>query len=371
MVNLPMPTKLPTRMLWWSFATALSMPLLPGQEPAAPKPPSAGTLAPAGPDHLVRRYPQDRDVAVAIVANRPITLGEVVLHLDAVHHPGFREALEKEPSVQRMLQSDLIAPWVRHYADLQALKFLTKDQKVDADKLKQAQSDQLKRSFQGFLDHYVEQRRAQGRPTELEQKQINRLLADYQLRNGLACELQGTLDFLEPDDYQRGALQEFFQNNARAFGGRVTIAHILIQNRDPGTGILLDDAGLGKATALLADVRARLRKDGSNFDEVARLCSADTKTAEKGGLLGDVHRFDDRLPAVLCRAAWQLRDGEVSDVVESQYGWHLVKRLDFQQQIFILFTDDAIPSIREVMRRSRQEDLLFEARAKAGVKLLL
>lgn len=367
-----MPTKLQNHLLLWSITTTLSLPLLPAQEstpPAAAAPPVL--QAPAGPGHVVRRYPQDRDVAVAIVGERPITLGELVDHLDAVHHPGFREALGKEPSVQRMLQSDLVAPWVRHYADLQALKLLTKDEAIDQEKLKQAQSDQLKRSFQGFLDQYVAQRRAQGRPAELEQKQVNRLLADFQLRSGLACELQGMLDFLEPDDYQRGAMQQFFNNNARAFGGRVKISHILIPNRDQGTGILLDEAGLGKAATLLADVRARLRPDGSNFDEVARLCSADGKTAEKGGLLGDVHRFDDRLPAVLCRAAWQLRDGEVSDVVESQYGWHLVKRLEFQQNIFILFTDDAIPSIREVMRRSRQEDLLFTARAKAAVKLLL
>jgi parvulin-like peptidyl-prolyl isomerase len=369
-----MPTKLHERLPHWLLSTTLALPLLTGQEPAPPPPAAAAPpvlQAPAGPGHVVRRYPQDRDTAVAIVANRPITLGELVDHLDAVHHPGFREALGKEPSVQRMLQSDLIAPWVRHYADLQALKQLTKDDAVDQEKLKQAQSEQLKRSFQGFLDHYVAQRKAQGRPTELDQKQVNRLLADFQLRNGLACELQGALDFLEPDDYQRGALQNFFNNNARAFGGRVKISHILIQNRDPGTGILLDEAGLGKAAAMLADVRVRLRADGSNFEEVARLCSADAKTAEKGGLLGDVHRFDDRLPAVLCRAAWQLQDGEVSDVVESQYGWHLVKRLEFQQNIFILFTDDAIPSIREVMRRSRQEDLLFTAREKAAVKLLL
>jgi len=381
-------TMVPPRVLCWSLALLLSPLAATAQEgtqvgtqpatqqPVPPKPPVGetrlgGPAAVEAVPFLVRRYPQDRDVPVAVVANRPVTLGDLVDHLDAVHHPGFRQALGERPEVQRMLQSDLIAPWVRHYADILALKHFTQDQEVDPKKLEAAQSQRLKSSFQGHLEKYLTIRRDTGRPTDLTQKQINNLLARYQLDNGLACEMQGWLDLLEPGDSPRGPLHEFYLNNARAFGGTVTMAHILIPNRDQGTGILFDTAGMAKAEAQLADVRARLRSDGSNFDEVAKLCSADAKTAPQGGLLGSVHRFDDRLPAVLCRAAWRLRDGEVSDVVESQYGWHLVKRLDFQQHLFVLFTDDAIPSIQEVMQRSRQEDLLFAAREKAGVKLML
>ncbi len=48
-----------------------------------------------------------------------------------------------------------------------------------------------------------------------------------------------------------------------------------------------------------------------------------------------------------------------------------MKRIEFSQQVFILFTDDAIPSIRQVMVRSRQEDRLFRAREQAKVRLLL
>ena len=57
--------------------------------------------------------------------------------------------------------------------------------------------------------------------------------------------------------------------------------------------------------------------------------------------------------------------------LDDQPDGHLVKRLDFQQHVFILFTEDAIPSIQTVMHRARQEALLFSARAKAKVKLLL
>jgi hypothetical protein len=317
----------------------------------------------------VRHYPKDRDEAVAVVGEHGLTLGDLVDHLDARHHPGFREALGVRPEIQRMLQSDLIAPWVRHFADIEALRQTAGE--VDEKKLEEALSESLRRAFQAWLDTYIADRRAHDRPTDLSQRLVNSLLADFQLRQGLACELQGWLDYLEPGDYTRGQLQQFFQDNARAFGGRVTFSHILVQHRDGGTGILLAGDAYGRAAAKLADIKARLRPDGSNFEEIARAYSDDTRTAREGGVLNGVHRFDDRLPAALCRAAWFLRDGEVSNVVESQYGWHFVKRLEFTQQIFILFTDDAIPTIRDTMKRSRQEDRLFKARAAANVQLLM
>jgi len=270
-----------------------------------------------------------------------------------------------------MLQSPFLPPWVRHYADIKALEFVTKDSDVDLEALDATISGRLKRDFEAWLENYIEQRRKNNHPTELSQVQVNRLLTDFQLKYGLSTELQGWLDHLRPQEYNRKELQDFFTANARAFGGQVTIAHILIQHRDGGTGILLREEGRGRASARLADVKARLKDDGSNFGAIARLFSEDSKTANDGGKLAGIRRFDDRLPAELCRAAWRLRDGEVSDVVETRYGWHLVQRLEFNQNIFVLFTDDAIPSIKIVMQRAEQEDLMFDARKKAEVELLL
>ncbi|HZN38194.1 MAG TPA: peptidylprolyl isomerase [Planctomycetota bacterium] len=349
---------------------------LPAQTPETPPPeaPAQKTAEPpptqAAPHFLVRRYPRDKDVAVAIVGSRSLTLGELIDHIDSKHFPGFRDAMPR-PEIQRMLQSDLIAPWVRQFADLHALRLSLGEQAVDEKKLTEAQSADLKAKFQTWLDTYTANRRESGRTTELTQRLVNSLLADFQLRSGLACEVQGFLDYLEPDDYQRGEMQAFFNANARVFGGQVKVAHILVQHRDGGTGILLAEEGRARANQRLAEIRARLRPDGSNFEDVAARWSDDTRTAHEGGLLGGLHRFDDRMPATLCRAAWNLRDGEVSDVIETQYGWHICRRLDFNQQVFMLFTDDAMPTIRMVMRRSRQETRLFDARKAANVQLLL
>ena len=341
-------------------------------EPNAPTKPPVAAQKPAEPHFLVRRWPADRDKAVAVVGNRTLTLGDLVDHLDGRHHPGFTQALVATPTVEAMLRSDLIAPWVRHLADLEALRQTYAEEFADGKRLEAVQSDVLKTNFQAYLDSYVQGLKDAGRPTELSQRRVNLLLADYQLRSGLAAELQGALDFLEPGDFTRGQLHQFFNDNARVFGGQVTIAHILVQHRDSGTGILLQDDGIARANERIALIKAQLKPDGSNFEEIARLYSEDSRTAAEGGKLGGLHRYDDRMPAVLCKKAWDLRDGELSlEPVETQYGFHLVKRLDFNQQVFILFTDDAIPSIKIVMRRAMQEQRLLRAREKTGLRLLL
>lgn len=327
---------------------------------------------PSEPHFVSLHWPKDKATAIAVVGSRTLTLGDLVDHLDGRHHPGFRDALEKTPTVEAMLRSDLMAPWVRHFADLEVLRQVYASELADTAKLEAATSQALKQSFEGYLKGYVENLQQQGRPTELSQQRINKLLADYQLRAGLAAELQGMLDFLEPGDYPREVLHAFYTQNGRVFGGQVVTAHILVQHRDAGTAILLGQQGIAMANERLAKIRGLLKPDGSNFEEVARLYSEDSRTAPDGGRLGSLHRYDDRMPATLCKRAWELRDGEVSlEPIETQYGFHFVKRLDFTQNVFILFTDDAIPSIQIVVRRARQEDRLLKARQAASVRLLV
>jgi len=340
---------------------------LPSQEEKA-----ASLQGEGGRPFVAVSYPADKDKAIAVVGSKTLTLNELVQHIDARHYPGFERLLREQPTFQRYLQSDLMAPWVRQFADLEALRQQLGDTYIDPVELEKAQSASLKASFEAYLGKVVEHRQMSGRSGELSQKHVNRLLADFQLKRGISAELQGMLDLLEKDDYNRKQLRDFFNDNARFFGGQVTVQHILVQHRDGGTGLLLNDEGMARANARVAEIKARLRPDGANFDELVRLFSDDNKTRNNDGRLPGIHRFDDRLPATLCRAAWRLRDGEVApDVVETQYGWHFVRRLEFAQQIFILFTDDAIPSIRQVMRRAMQERRLFAARDRAKIRLLL
>jgi hypothetical protein len=345
-------------------------------KPAQPAPPPAGVKQDGG--HFIQvHYPKDQDRTVALVDGLPITLGDLVRHIDERHYPGFRQFLsgaddKGTPDGDRILKSDLLAPWVRQLADVTALKAEAKVRGFEPKAAEEALSAALKTGFQEFLDNYVADLTKRGLPTELSKQRMDRLLADYQMRQGLACETQGWLDFLEPQrDWNEAQLNEFFNSDPRIFGGAVTISHILVQHRDAGTGLLLTDEGRGKALARLTEVQARIAKDGSNFEEVARLFSEDTRSAPEGGVLRNVERFDYRLPAILCRAAWSMKDGQISVVLESQYGWHLVKRIEQVQQKYMLFTPGAYPAVRLLKKKMAQENLLFEAREKHKVELKL
>ncbi|MBL8751718.1 MAG: peptidyl-prolyl cis-trans isomerase [Planctomycetes bacterium] len=337
------------------------------QDGASPAP----VLQAAAPHFVVRRWPEDKDLAIAVVGARTLTLNDLIDHIQNRHYPRFRADLEAFPTVRAMLQSDLMAAWVRQLADIEALRQTYGAELADDKKLEAAMSAALKARFQGHLDAWAGDERQRGRSGELSQDKVNRMLTQFQWHNGLGCELQGMLDHLEGSEYSRQQLHGFFTANPRYFGGQVTIQHIMVQHRDAGTGILLNDEGIARANERLAAIKASIAPDGSNFEEVARARSEDTRTARNGGLLKGLHRYDDRMPAALCKAAWELKDGEVSDVVETQYGLHLVKRLEYTQNVFILFTDDAMPTIKTVMQRAMQERRLLEARQKTGLRLML
>ena len=103
----------------------------------------------------------------------------------------------------------------------------------------------------------------------------------------------------------------------------IRVAHILVTYA--GTGQLVEvqrtrDAALKRA--LDAAFRA---KQGEDFAILAQQYSDDEPTAKKGGTLPafragqTVPEFED--------AAFQLKPGEVSEVVETMFGFHVIKRL--------------------------------------------
>lgn len=84
-----------------------------------------------------------------------------------------------------------------------------------------------------------------------------------------------------------------------------------------------DKLGKDKAKAKAAEVLAELKKNPGAFADLARKESTDPGSASKGGDLGFFGRgmmvkpFED--------AAFSLKEGQISDVVESDFGFHIIK----------------------------------------------
>ncbi|HIG32850.1 MAG TPA: peptidylprolyl isomerase [Flavobacteriales bacterium] len=80
-----------------------------------------------------------------------------------------------------------------------------------------------------------------------------------------------------------------------------------------------------KIRAKLNSFRERVY-NGEDFKMLAMLYSDDPGSASKGGELGFVNRGD--LVPEFERAAFRLKKGEISEVIESQFGYHIVQLIE-------------------------------------------
>lgn len=103
------------------------------------------------------------------------------------------------------------------------------------------------------------------------------------------------------------ALHKRYDDYVKATPARQEISarHILVQTEDEAKNI-----------------RAQLAK-GADFAQLARDKSIDPSAKTQGGDLGYFAR-DEMVPE-FSEAAFKLKDGEISQPVKTQYGWHIIK----------------------------------------------
>ena len=127
---------------------------------------------------------------------------------------------------------------------------------------------------------------------------------------------------------------------------RIHAAHILVSfaNQDGQ----IDSAA---AKARIDSVMARL-KAGEDFAELAKEYSDDTGTKDKGGDLGFferrmmVQQFDE--------AAFNLEPGQISDIVETQFGYHIIKLLERGENPSFEQDKD---NLKNILKRLRYQDI--------------
>jgi peptidylprolyl isomerase/peptidyl-prolyl cis-trans isomerase C len=105
------------------------------------------------------------------------------------------------------------------------------------------------------------------------------------------------------------------------------------------------------ARARIEELRAKLQKKPHKFADLA-LKHSECPTALQGGVLGRVPR--GKLYPELDAVLFKLKAGEISDVVESEIGFHLVLCKEIQKPE-TLSLQKATPKIRQLMKeRSRR-----------------
>lgn len=108
------------------------------------------------------------------------------------------------------------------------------------------------------------------------------------------------------------AVKTYFDENQATLGGttdQVRASHILVKTKE-------------EADAIIADLKA-----GADFAETAKAKSTDGSAAQGGDL--DFFGKGQMIPEFE-EAAFALEIGEISEVVPSQYGFHIIKKTDFK-----------------------------------------
>jgi peptidyl-prolyl cis-trans isomerase D len=114
--------------------------------------------------------------------------------------------------------------------------------------------------------------------------------------------------------------KQFYQTNAQQFQGNEQrrASHILI-----GFGVSATPEEKQAARQKAEEVLAQVRKNPNNFEELAKKYSQDPGSAEKGGDLGLFGR--GMMVKPFEEAVFSMKPGEISDLVESEFGFHIIK----------------------------------------------
>lgn len=135
------------------------------------------------------------------------------------------------------------------------------------------------------------------------------------------------------DDVPQEELVTFYEENPKLFE-RAHAAHILIK----------EDEEKAK------DILRRVIENPEQFGEIAMEESEDP-TAEKGGDLGWFYR-DDMVPE-FSEAAFILKPGEISGVVKTMFGYHIIKALE---PVTLQTFDEAIFRIKKEYVSAHREE---------------
>jgi peptidyl-prolyl cis-trans isomerase C len=127
---------------------------------------------------------------------------------------------------------------------------------------------------------------------------------------------------------------------------------------------------LVKDEALAKDLLAQVRTDPQKFATLATEKSTDVTSAKKGGDLGMFGQ--GRMVAEFERAAFALEPGEISDVVKTQYGYHIItvtERKEGERKPFEQVKEQIRATLRNQGLQNQVEDHFAALKKNADVKL--
>lgn len=163
---------------------------------------------------------------------------------------------------------------------------------------------------------------------------------------------------------------EFYEKNATQFETKesVSASHILItpEGADPRAGVLASEDAKTKAKVKM-DAVLRQVKEGADFGSMAKEHSTGPSGPQEGSL-GTFGR-GQMVPAFE-QAAFALEPGEVSGIVETQFGYHIIKVISKNPPVKMQL-NDVKEQIHQQIEAQKVDKKVqsFVAEAKKGAKI--
>jgi peptidyl-prolyl cis-trans isomerase C len=185
-----------------------------------------------------------------------------------------------------------------------------------------------------------------------------------QIRKGMAIQQFVDKDLVQDVKVSETEVKDFYINNPNMFkqSEQVKASHILIK-----VDTQADKSAKDQANKKIKEIQKKL-EDGGDFAALAKEYSEGPSNVD-GGDLGYFER--GRMVKPFEDAAFKLKPGEVSDMVETPFGYHLIKVVDKKPESVVSY-ENAKERIAQYLEQEKKgkvlERNLEDMRQKAVIK---
>jgi len=182
-----------------------------------------------------------------------------------------------------------------------------------------------------------------------------------QIQKGLSYQILLQAKFADRINVTEDDARKYYSENKKQIE-QVRASHILIKpeaadpNADPNEPKAKAEA---KARSLLKQI-----KNGADFAELAKANSSCPSSAKGGDL--DFFKRDRMVPA-FAKAAFELKVGQVSDIVETKFGYHIIKVTDRKNDTFEQAKDNIVETLTQKRQGELAKEYIESLKAKAKI----
>jgi peptidyl-prolyl cis-trans isomerase D len=134
---------------------------------------------------------------------------------------------------------------------------------------------------------------------------------------------------------------------------QVKVSHILIKTPLPGPDGKVDEKGVAEAQHRAEDLLKQL-KSGAKLEDLAKKYSEDPGSGKQGGSLGWIGK-GQTVPEFE-KVAFSLPKGQISDLVKSSYGFHII-RVDDKQEAHMKTLDEVKAEIEPILKHQKGQQI--------------